>query len=288
MSTWAWRARTSRSPHLSPRVTLCLFDAACTETQIPLTDNDADIWDGFVPGAGPGQAYGYRVGGPWDPAQGLRCNPAKLLLDPYAKAVAGTVTFEPELLGQDETDPSKPSTLDSAPQAPRSLIVDSGVQLAGRRPALVPVRGHGDLRGARQGLHHGPPGYSAGAARHLRRAGAPGRDRVPDRSGCHLRRAAAGAPERAGGRPGRRRADGYHWGYNTIGFFAPHNGYSAAVRAGQDGGQVAEFKAMIDVLHRAVEVILDVVFNHTAEACRTVDLVFPRHRQHRLLPGRAG
>src|SRR5208283_3432672 len=77
-------------------VTLCLFDAAGTETQIPLTDNDADIWYGFVPGVGPGQSYGYRVSGPWDPAQGLRCNPAKLLLDPYARAVAGTVTFGPE------------------------------------------------------------------------------------------------------------------------------------------------------------------------------------------------
>ena len=72
-------------------VTLCLFDEAGTETQIPLADNDADIWHAFVPGIGPGQAYGYRVGGPWDPAQGLRCNPAKLLLDPYAKAVSGTV-----------------------------------------------------------------------------------------------------------------------------------------------------------------------------------------------------
>ena len=70
-------------------VTLCLFDAAGTETQIPLADNDADVWHAFVPGIGPGQAYGYRVGGPWDPARGLRCNPAKLLLDPYAKAISG-------------------------------------------------------------------------------------------------------------------------------------------------------------------------------------------------------
>ena len=99
-------------------VTLCLFDAAGTETQIPLTDNDADIWYGFVPGAGPGQAYGYRVDGPWDPGQGLRCNPAKLLLDPYAKAVAGTVAFGPEVLGQDATDPGAPSTLDSAGTCP--------------------------------------------------------------------------------------------------------------------------------------------------------------------------
>ena len=103
---------------------MCLFDAAGTETQIPITDNDADIWYGFVPGIGPGQSYGYRVDGPWDPAQGLRSNPAKLLLDPYAKAVSGTVAFGPEVLGQDAADPAKPSTLDSAGHVPRSLVVD--------------------------------------------------------------------------------------------------------------------------------------------------------------------
>ena len=88
-------------------VTLCLFDAAGAETQIPVTDNDADVWHAFVPGVGPGKSYGYRVDGPWDPARGLRCNAAKLLLDPYARAVSGTVTFGPEVLGQDETDPAK-------------------------------------------------------------------------------------------------------------------------------------------------------------------------------------
>ena len=77
-------------------VTLCLFDEAGAETQIPLRDHDADVWHAFVPGAGPGQAYGYRVAGPWDPARGLRCNPAKLLLDPYAKAISGSVVFGPE------------------------------------------------------------------------------------------------------------------------------------------------------------------------------------------------
>ena len=106
-------------------VTLCLFDEAGAETQIPVRDNDADVWHVFVPGVGPGQAYGYRVAGPWDPARGLRCNPAKLLLDPYAKAISGSVTFGPEVLGQDETDPAKPSALDSAPYVQRSLIVDT-------------------------------------------------------------------------------------------------------------------------------------------------------------------
>src|SRR6201995_581501 len=84
-------------------VTLCLFDETGAETQIPVVDNDADVWHAFVPGIGPGQAYGYRVGGPWDPARGLRCNPAKLLLDPYAKAISGTVAFGPGGLRQDET-----------------------------------------------------------------------------------------------------------------------------------------------------------------------------------------
>jgi isoamylase len=112
-------------------VTLCLFDETGAETRIPLADDDADVWHAFVPGIGPGQAYGYRVAGPWDPARGLRCNPAKLLLDPYAKAVSGTVSFGPEVLGQDAADPGQPSTLDSSAHVPRSLGGGPGIQLAG-------------------------------------------------------------------------------------------------------------------------------------------------------------
>jgi isoamylase len=107
-------------------VTLCLFDETGAETQILVQDNDADVWHVFVPGVGPGQAYGYRISGPWDPERGLRCNPAKLLLDPYAKAISGSVLFGPEVLGQDETDPASPSSLDSSAHVPRSLVVDSG------------------------------------------------------------------------------------------------------------------------------------------------------------------
>src|ERR1700750_238957 len=107
-------------------VTLCLFDEAGAETQIPLRDNDADVWHMFVPGVGPGQAYGSRSAGPWGRGRGLRCNPAKLLLDPYARAISGTVAFGPEVLGQDEADPARPSRLDSAGHVPRSLVVDSG------------------------------------------------------------------------------------------------------------------------------------------------------------------
>ena len=247
-------------------VTLCLFDAAGTETQIPLTDNDADIWYGFVPGAGPGQAYGYRVDGPWDPGQGLRCNPAKLLLDPYAKAVAGTVAFGPEVLGQDATDPGAPSTLDSAGHVPRSLIVDPAFNWQdGDRPWYryadtviyeVHVKGftmaHPDippeLRGSYAGLGH------QAAIGYLKDLGVTTVELLPVHQNV---------PEAFLVAEGLTN----YWGYNTIGFLAPHNGYSAAVRAGRDGGQVAEFKAMVDALHRAgLEVILDVVFNHTAEA----------------------
>ena len=105
-------------------VTLCLFDDAGTETQIPLPDYDAGVWHGFVPGVGPGQAYGYRVTAPYDPARGLRCNPAKLLLDPYARAISGEVRFGPEVLGYAADNPGAPSTLDSAGHMPRSLVVD--------------------------------------------------------------------------------------------------------------------------------------------------------------------
>jgi len=247
-------------------VTLCLFDQAGAETQIPVTDNDADVWHVFVPGAGPGQAYGYRIGGPWDPPSGLRCNPTSLLLDPYAKAISGSVSFGPEVLGQDESDPARPSALDSAGQVQRSLVVDPAFAWTDdQRPWYdysdtvlyeIHVKGftmrHPDippgLRGTYAGLgHEAAVGYLAGL-------GVTSVELLP----VHQNVPEAFLIERG--------LTNY-WGYNTIGYFAPHNGYSAAVRAGRPGGQVAEFQAMVDALHRAgLEVILDVVFNHTAEA----------------------
>jgi len=101
---------------------LCLFDEAGTETRIPIQDRDAGVWHVFVPGVGAGQAYGYRATGPYDPGQGARCNPAKLLLDPYARAVSGTVKFGPEVLGYSASDPDRPSEVDSAPFVPRSVL----------------------------------------------------------------------------------------------------------------------------------------------------------------------
>ena len=102
---------------------LCLFDGKGSETQIPMVDYDADVWHVFVPGVGAGQAYGYRAAGPYNPAQGVRCNPAKLLLDPYARAFTGAVTFGPEVLGYSASDQDAPSDADSAASVPRSLVV---------------------------------------------------------------------------------------------------------------------------------------------------------------------
>ena len=109
---------------IADAMTLCLFDGAGTETQILLEDYDAGVWHGFVPGVGPGQAYGYRASGRYEPKLGLRCNPAKLLLDPYARAVSGEVAFGPEVLDYAGDSPETASTLDSAGHVPRSLVVD--------------------------------------------------------------------------------------------------------------------------------------------------------------------
>jgi glycogen operon protein len=244
---------------------LCLFDAAGAETQVPLLDCDAGVWHGFVPRVGPGQAYGYRATGPYDPGRGVRCNPAKLLLDPYARATTGAVRFGPEVLGHVAGNPDSPSGLDSAGCVPRSLVVDSTFawsdRLSPRRLYAdtvmyeVHVRGftmtHPDIppewRGTYAGLGH------EAALAHLVRLGITAIELLP----VHQNVPEAFLLDRG--------LTNY-WGYNTIGYFAPHDAYSAEVRAGRPGGQVAEFKAMVDAVHRAgLEVILDVVFNHTAE-----------------------
>ena len=247
-------------------MTLCLFDDTGTETQIPLQDYDAGVWHGFVPGAGPGQAYGYRVAGPYDPPRGIRCNPAKLLLDPYARSISGEVAFGPEVLGYAVDNPDAPSTLDSAGHMPRSLVVDEKFQWTDGSPLRrrysdtiiyeMHVKGftmrHPDvpaeLRGTYAGLAH------EAAIAYLVDLGVTAVELLPVHQNV---------PESFLVQRGLTN----YWGYNTIGYFAPHNGYSAQVRAGRQGGQVAEFKAMVDALHAAgLEVLLDVVFNHTAEA----------------------
>jgi isoamylase len=246
-------------------VLLCLFDADGTETQVPLPERDGEIWHGLLPGVGSGQSYGYRALGPYDTRRGLRCNPAKLLLDPYARAIDGEVHFGPEVLGYALGDLDAPSTLDSAGHVPRSIVVDTAY---GWRDVSRPRTSYPDtvvyevhvkgftaahpavpdaLRGTYAGLAH------EAAVAHLVDLGVTAVELLPVHHNV---------PE---GFLVDRGLTNY-WGYNTIGFFAPHAGYSAAVRAGRPGGQVAEFQSMVDTLHGAgLEVILDVVFNHTAE-----------------------
>jgi isoamylase len=246
-------------------VTLCLFDADGEETQIDLPDFDAGVWHGFVPDIGPGQAYGYRVKGPFNPADGVRCNPAKLLLDPYARAIAGEIEWNPALNGGEQDNPSQPDGTDSAPYMPRSLVVDTDDydweddQPPGRPYAEsvyyeVHVKGftkrHPDIpeeiRGTYAGMAH------PAAIEYLRDLGITAVELLPVHE--HVN-------------------DGFltdkgltnYWGYNTIGFFAPEQAYSATARQ-RPGGQVNEFRDMVKALHRAgIEVILDVVYNHTAE-----------------------
>jgi isoamylase len=258
---------------VAEEVTVCLFDATTgEETQARLEHYDAGVWHGFVPGLAPGQAYGYRVSGPFDPARGLRCNPRKLLIDPYARAISGTVTYGDALLGHDPADPARPSGADSAPYVPRSLVTDVSERAYDWEGDVPPLRSFADtvvyevhvkgfterhpdvppeLRGTYAGLGH------EAATGYLRDLGVTAVELLPVHEYI---------PERFLLDRGLTN----YWGYNSIGYFAPHHAYSSAARSGPGalagGGQVSEFRDMVKALHRAgLEVILDVVYNHTAE-----------------------
>ena len=250
---------------IADAVTLCLFDSVGAERQVLLQEQDAGVWHGFVPGIGSGQAYGYRVSGPYDPSQGLRCNPHKLLLDPYAKAIAGEIEWGDDVLGYVPGSPDQPSELDSAGCMPKGLVVGDEFKWGKDAPPAIPysdtILYEVHVKGFTQ-LHPGVPpelrGTYAGLASkpaldHLKSLGITSVELLPIHQHSD---------------DGFLRSKGLsnYWGYSTLGFFAPHAGYSAEVRAGRDGGQVGEFKAMVKALHAAgLEVILDVVFNHTAE-----------------------
>ncbi|WP_086731724.1 glycogen debranching protein GlgX, partial [Streptomyces fradiae] len=254
-------------------VEVCLFDPDGTETRVPLTELTHEIWHGFVPGVRPGRRYGYRVHGRWDPWTGARWNPAKLLLDPYARAVDGDFDrLPPEVYGhvRDWPDQHVADTVrddrDSAPYVPKGVVVheaEPGDEWADDRRPKTPwadsviyelhVRGFTmrhpgvpeELRGTYAGLAH------PAAVEHLVRLGVTAVELLPVHQFAHedhlLRR-------------GLRN----HWGYNSIGYFAPHAAYAAT---GTGGQQVGEFRRMVRALHEAgIEVILDVVYNHTAEA----------------------
>jgi isoamylase len=235
-------------------VEVAIFDAGGGETRHALEQDERDVWRGRVPGAGPGTRYGFRVHGPWEPAAGLRCNAAKLLLDPYARAISGGVDWHPAVYGDDPRD--------SAPYVPRSVVCDPVFDWGGDRPpgiALVDsviyelhVKGFTRLHpGVPEGLRGTYAGLAHPAAiEHLTRLGITAVELLPVHQFVHDAALVA-------------RGLRNYWGYQSIGYFAPHDEYSAS---GRDGEQVPEFKAMVRALHAAgIEVILDVVFNHTAE-----------------------
>jgi isoamylase len=267
---------------VADQVELCLFDSAGghgagghgagghgagghsagTEERITLTEVDGFIWHGYLHGVGPGQRYGYRVHGPYQPQAGHRCNPAKLLLDPYAKAIDGTVRFDPAVFGYEFDSPDAPSSADSAPFVPRSVVANPYFDWANDRSPRTPyhqsVIYEAHLKGLTK-LHPAVPdeqrGTYAGLAHpavieHLVDLGVTAVELMPVHQFV------------SDGFLAERGLSNY-WGYNTIGFFAPHHAYSAS---GQLGEQVPEFKSMVRALHAAgLEVILDVVYNHTAE-----------------------
>jgi glycogen operon protein len=248
---------------IATRVELCLFDADGTERRLNLPEVTAFCWHAYLPGVGPGQAYGFRVHGPWAPAEGHRCNPAKLLLDPYAYAVSGEVKPGSAVLPYaDGSEGDAISDEDSAPHMPRSIVVDTrfdwGSDAPLRRPLHETIVYEVHVKGFSARLPDVPEGVRgtyAGLAHpasieYLRRLGITAVELLPIHQFVH-----------DGFLLGRGLRN--YWGYNSIGFLAPHNGYSSA---GDTGGQVREFKELVKAMHAAgIEVVLDVVYNHTAE-----------------------
>jgi glycogen operon protein len=253
---------------VAERVELCLFDEEGRESRCELPESDGFVWHGYLPGVGPGQRYGYRVHGPYAPERGDRCDPSKLLLDPYGKALEGRVRWHESLFSYrlDDPDPSAPATrntADSAPYMPKNVVINPFFEWGDDRQPRTPyhetVIYEAHVRGLTK-LHPGIPehqrGTYAGLAHpviieHLRDLGVTAVELMPVHQ--HV-------PEH--GLVARGLTN--YWGYNTIGFLAPHNAYSSS---GERGEQVPEFKAMVRSLHEAgIEVILDVVYNHTAEA----------------------
>ena len=244
------------------RVELCLFDEDGAERRIDVTEVDAFVWHVYLPAVQPGQRYGYRVHGPFDPAAGLRCDPSKLLLDPYAKAIAGMASNHPSLYSYDFEDPEKRNTEDSAAHTMHSVVVSPFFDWGNDHPPAheyhdtviyeAHVKGltmlhpeiDDNIRGTYVAMGH------PAVIEHLKELGVTAVELMP----VHQFVQDGHLVEK-----GLRN----YWGYNTIGFFAPHNEYAYA---GDLGQQVQEFKQMVKNLHEAgIEVILDVVYNHTAE-----------------------
>jgi glycogen operon protein len=247
---------------VAERVELCLFDDDGLETRVAVEESDAHVWHVYLPSVTPGQRYGYRVDGPYDPAAGLRCDPSKLLLDPYAKAIDGQVDGDPSLFSYRFGAEQERNTGDSAAHTMKAVVINPYFDWAHDRPPKheyhesVIYEAH--VKGMTQ-LHPEVPeeirGTYAGMAhpaviQHLTDLGVTAVELMPVHQFVN-------DPILQG------KGLSNYWGYNTIGFFAPHNAYSSV---GSRGEQVAEFKSLVKALHAAnIEVILDVVYNHTAE-----------------------
>jgi glycogen debranching enzyme GlgX len=260
-----WSPESTNFAVYSPNATecwVCLFDEEGFETRYQLTERSLGIWHGALPDLAPGTRYGFRVDGPWAPAEGLRFNPHKLLLDPYALATSGTIRPEPPLFGYQMADPTKADEQDSAPYTARSVVVDPSFDWEGDAPMRrrwrdtvvyeLHVKGFTQLhdrvpeeqRGTYAGLG------SPAVVEYLRDLGVTAVELLP----VHQFFSEPALLDRG---------TVNYWGYNTISYFSPDAGYSSS---GDQGQQVREFKQMVKSLHAAgIEVILDVVYNHTAE-----------------------
>ena len=250
---------------VAEKVELCLFDEDGSETRVVLPERTALCWHGYLPGVNPGVRYGYRVHGPYAPEAGHRCTPSKLLIDPYARAVEGEVRWDQAAFSYrfgDRREDLSLETTDSAPFVPRSIVThpwfDWGDDRHPRTPWHETVLYEAHVKGFTR-RHPGIPpqlrGTYAGLASpaaidHLTRLGVTAVELMPVHQFVH---------DKVLVDRGLRN----YWGYNSIGYFAPHVEYSASGRRGE---QVQEFKQMVKLLHAAgIEVILDVVYNHTGE-----------------------
>ncbi|MGI5156114.1 glycogen debranching protein GlgX [Microbispora sp. CA-102843] len=247
---------------VAERVELCLYDDRGGETRVDLPEVDGFVWHGYMPGIMPGQRYGFRVHGPYRPDHGHRCNPSKMLLDPYAKAIEGSVRWNESLFSYHFADPTRLNTEDSAPYMPKNVVVNPFFEWGNDRPPRTPYHETVIYEAHVRGLtmrHPAVPeeqrGTYAGLAHpavldHLQSIGVTAVELMPVHQFVPEHFLVA-------------RGLTNYWGYNTIAYMAPHNAYASS---GQHGQQVQEFKAMVRALHEAgIEVILDVVYNHTAE-----------------------
>ena len=250
---------------VAQKVELCLFDEEDNETRIEMTEQNSYVWHNYLPGIQPGQRYGYRVYGPYDPMQGLRCNPNKLLLDPYAKAIEGNIDGDESLYSywfKSPDDVTSMNTLDSAAHTMKAAVVnpyfdwgnDQHPNISYHDSVIYEAHVRGmtnlnmdvppDIRGTYAGLAY------PSVIEYLKKLGVTAIELMPIHQFVNDSFL-------------QEKGLSNYWGYNTIGFFAPHNAYSSS---GQRGEQVNEFKSMVKAYHHAgMEVILDVVYNHTAE-----------------------